>query len=128
MAVSGESPLTRTDDKQLDTALEIFDELDADGSKQIDREDPEFKLVLAVLQENEWVAETNPGDGRQYWRNRLTNESKSELPTCTCTCSGDEAVEKFIDRTFAALSGGSDSERPVDTSRGRPARPRSSLQ
>ena len=87
------------DEATLDAAIDIFEELDEDDSGQMDR--TEFKEVLGILQEREWVAATDPTSGRRYFRNRLTREAKWDEPP-----SDDEAVDKWLERTFAVLSGG----------------------
>ena len=58
-----------------------------------------------IAREREWVAATDPTSGRRYFRNRLTREAKWDEPP-----SDDEAVDKWLERTFAVLSGGEVSE------------------
>jgi hypothetical protein len=86
------------DEVQLEAAIDIFEELDEDNTGQLDR--IVFTGMIGMLQLREWVAATDPRSGRKFFRNKLTREAKwgDQQP------NDDEAVDKWLERTFSVLS------------------------
>ena len=76
----------------IDSFVEIFTDLDTDGSGLLDRS--EFNGVLDMLQARDWVAVADPQSGRESFRNRRTGESRSSRP------SREEGVKAWLEATF----------------------------